>query len=127
MFAVLVILSLNMIFIVVTSIYAFAIRKHSDTSFTSAVLYEGRCTVPKGWVSGLHLIINILSTGLLSASNYCMQHLNAPSRQDVDRAHENRTWLSIGVQNFRNLLVVGRKQATLWGLLLITSLPIHLL
>lgn len=37
--------------------------------------------------SGLHLAINILSTILLSGSNYCMQCLSAPTRTDVDIAH----------------------------------------
>lgn len=38
----------------------------------------------------MHIIINILSTALLAASNYVMQCLSAPTRPDVNEAHTQR-------------------------------------
>ena len=34
-----------------------------------------------------HILINILSTALLTSSNFCMQILGSPTRQEVDVAH----------------------------------------
>lgn len=127
MFAVLLVLSLHTVSTIIASIYAFISLKNSETTFSSAILYEGSCSVTKGWETGSHLIINILSTGLLAASNYCMQYLNAPTREDVDQAHKNDRWLSIGVTSSRNVLFMGTVRKVLWSLLLISSLPIHLM
>ncbi|KAK2765090.1 hypothetical protein FQN54_008789 [Arachnomyces sp. PD_36] len=44
---------------------------------------------------GLHLVINVLSTVILAATNYCMQCLGAPARADIDKAHAQRRWLEI--------------------------------
>lgn len=101
--------------------------KYSGSPATSGSLYEGSCSRSRGWVTGLHVLINILSTLLLGASNYCMQCLSAPSRADVDRAHAKRIWLDIGTPSLKNLRFVNRRRKTLWFILLATSTPIHLL
>lgn len=93
----------------------------------SIPLYEGKCTVATRWSTGLHVIINILSTLLLAASNYVMQCLNAPSRADLDRAHAKRRWLYIGTWSFKNFGAMDWKRKTLWALLFLSSTPIHLL
>ncbi|PYI03206.1 hypothetical protein BO78DRAFT_410014 [Aspergillus sclerotiicarbonarius CBS 121057] len=94
---------------------------------TAATIYEGSCSRAKAWTTGLHLLINVLSTIVLGASSYCMQCLTAPSRTEVDRAHEERVWLHIGVASPRNLAWAGRFRVVLWLLLAATSLPIHLI
>ena len=43
------------------------------TMYYNRNLYEGRCSVAKSINTGAHLLINILSTLLLSGGNYCMQ------------------------------------------------------
>jgi hypothetical protein len=91
------------------------------------VLNEGDCGHIKSLNSGLHVLINVLSTILLSGSNYCMQCLSAPTRAEVDRAHTARRWLDIGIPSFRNLRYIKRRRLVLWLLLGISSLPIHLL
>jgi hypothetical protein len=91
------------------------------------LLKEGDCGRIKNINSGLHILINILSTILLSGSNYCMQCLSAPTRKEVDRAHATRRWLDIGVPSFRNLRHISRWRLALWLLLGISSLPLHLL
>ncbi|PWY70808.1 hypothetical protein BO94DRAFT_502156 [Aspergillus sclerotioniger CBS 115572] len=94
---------------------------------TAATIYEGSCSRTKAWTTGLHLLINVLSTVVLGASSYCMQCLTAPARNDVDRAHGERVWLHIGVASLRNLAWAERSRLALWMALAITSLPIHLI
>lgn len=100
---------------------------HNNTFSTTEIIYEGSCTLTKRWDTALHFIINVLSTVILSASNYCMQSLVAPTRKDIDKVHAEREWLDIGVPSTRNLDVVGTGQLVLWRLLLITATPFHLL
>lgn len=91
------------------------------------VLYDGNCQRAKKLNIGIHLLINILSTILLSASNYCMQCMSAPTRKEVDRAHSRGQWLDIGVQSLRNLNRIARKRLLLYLVLGFSSLPLHLL
>ena len=56
-------------------------------------LFAGNCTKVRELNVGVHLLINVLSTILLSASNYCMQCLSAPTRIEVNKAHAKRQWL----------------------------------
>lgn len=76
-------------------------------------------------VIGLHLLINILSTTILSSSNYCAQFLGALRREDVDRAHFRGSWLDIGIPSVRNIRALGFKRKLLWGILFITTIPVH--
>ena len=93
----------------------------------SFVLYNGSCSTVQSINTGLHLCINVLSMILLSGSNYAMQCLSAPTRTDVDAAHKEIKWLDIGIPSARNLHLADRKKKFLWSLLLISSLPLHLL
>ncbi|KAJ4311882.1 hypothetical protein N0V94_007729 [Neodidymelliopsis sp. IMI 364377] len=94
---------------------------------TEGVLSEGDCERIKTLNSGVHIVINVLSTILLSGSNYCMQCLSAPTRGEVDKAHAARKWLDIGVPSFRNLKHISRRRLILWLLLGSSSIPLHLL
>lgn len=75
----------------------------------------------------LHLLINILSTIVLASSNFFMQVLNAPSRQEVDSAHARGIWLDIGVPSWRNAFYLTKFKLAAWISLLLTSIPIHML
>jgi hypothetical protein len=90
-------------------------------------LMEGDCQRVEFWNNGLHVVINILSTILLSGSNYCMQCLSAPTREEVDKAHANKRWLDIGIPSIRNVRHLGKQRIALWVVLALTSLPLHLL
>ncbi|KAF1928320.1 uncharacterized protein M421DRAFT_63465 [Didymella exigua CBS 183.55] len=90
-------------------------------------LSEGDCGRIKNLDRGLHIFINVLSTILLSGSNYCMQCLSAPTRTDVDRAHASQTWLDIGIPSIRNLKHISRPRLWLWLGLGLSSVPLHLL
>ncbi|KAB8226516.1 hypothetical protein BDV33DRAFT_186594 [Aspergillus novoparasiticus] len=93
----------------------------------SLVLYQGSCSRTEGWKTGLHLLINILSTGLLAASNYVMQCLCAPSRAATDLVHATHGWLDIGTMSLRNFARMDNRRKILWVTLLMSSLPIHML
>lgn len=56
-----------------------------------------------------------------------MQVLNAPSRAELDSAHERGSWLDIGVPSPRNVFGVSFFKTTMWLLFFLSSIPIHLL
>lgn len=121
-----VMLLLNLIFIAVAA--GLSNRNPENGGFSSIqVMYQGSCALSKRWNIALHLIINVLSTGILGASNYCMQSLVAPSREEVDKYHAQGRWLDIGSSSVRNLFVIGRPRLSLWLVLLVTGTPFHLL
>ena len=45
----------------------------------------------------------------------------------MDKAHENNTWLDIGIQSFRNLMKIRKVRVVLWVLLAVSSIPLHLM
>jgi hypothetical protein len=90
-------------------------------------LYEGNCDIVNSWSLWLHILINVLSSALLGASNYTMQILSAPTRRECDRAHANNDWVDIGIISLRNLTRIGWKRSAAWILLALSSVPIHLL
>ncbi|KAK8085736.1 hypothetical protein PG997_007007 [Apiospora hydei] len=67
------------------TIFAFT---HFGSQNGVGLLYAGDCETVKQLDRWLHLLINVLSTGLLSASNYCMQLQAAPTREELDEAHK---------------------------------------
>ena len=90
-------------------------------------LYEGSCDKSRTIGLWLHLAINVLSTVLLSGSNYTQQCLAAPTRSEIDAAHARRRWMDIGVPSVRNLLRIKAERTFLWIAIGITSIPLHLL
>lgn len=90
-------------------------------------IQDGDCSKTTQLSLWLHLAINILSTLLLGASNYCMQCLSSPSRPEIDRAHSRHIWLDIGVPSVRNLRRVSWNKIILWWLFAISTIPLHLL
>lgn len=85
------------------------------------------CARVKDWNKWLHFGINVSSTLMLGASNYCAQLLLAPTRKQVDDAHKKKTWLDIGIQSFRNLRKAPVQQRVLWISLMLSSGLLHLL
>ena len=88
---------------------------------------EGSCDKVNNWNFGLHIAINILSSAMLSASNYTMQCVTAPTRSECDRAHKLGRWLDVGILSIRNIMLIGWQRKMLWALLALSSTPIHLL
>ena len=90
-------------------------------------IYEGSCPRIRTSSRWLHLGINLLSTLLLGASNYCMQCLSSPTRKEVDDAHADNRSLEIGLLSLKNLGRISRKRVLLWTLIGLSSFPLHLL
>jgi len=90
-------------------------------------VYEGSCHMVSAWSFWLHILINGLSSVLLSASNYTMQCVTAPTRTECDRAHARGDWLDIGIPSVRNLFKIRWQRKVMWALLALSSTPIHLL
>jgi hypothetical protein len=103
--------------------------RNPDYEIEDAVgtLFQGACKTARGWNVVIHLVVNALSTLLLVASNYCMQVLSSPNREELVRAHSRRYWLHIGVPSLRNLGRIGRDRSMIWFLLFLSSVPLHLL
>ncbi|KAL4945746.1 hypothetical protein BDV06DRAFT_229945 [Aspergillus oleicola] len=114
------VLILNLIMVLWASLH------NTEPGRSKSVLYEGHCARVKEISSGVHFLINALSTFLLSASNFAMQCLSAPTRNDVDRAHSRKTWLDIGVPSIRNLWRIPESRLFMWLCLVLTSVPLHL-
>ncbi|KIK55860.1 hypothetical protein GYMLUDRAFT_248272 [Collybiopsis luxurians FD-317 M1] len=93
---------------------------------SSGSVFQGHCDTVGHVSIGIHLVINVLSTLLLGASNYVMQSLCAPTRNEVDKTHARGSWLDIGVQSLRNLKRQSRSKWTLWLALCFSSIPLHL-
>lgn len=91
-------------------------------------LFYGNCSKVKNLGTWLHLVINILGTALLSASNYTQQCLVAPTRGEIDKVHRRGEWLDIGVPSVRNLKLgmIAKRRIVLWVLLGLSSVPFHL-
>lgn len=102
------------------------LRVHGINS-TTGILYYGNCAKARRFNVLIHLLVNVLGTLLLDASSYCMQVLSAPNRNELARAHTQRYWLHIGVPSWRNLKWIGKDRVLLWALLLLSSVPLHLL
>jgi hypothetical protein len=117
----------SFVFVLNISITA-GVSSLKDSSFGGRkVLHTGSCQTTRQLNIAAHLLINILSTALLSASNFGMQCLSAPTRKEVDAAHAVRKWLDIGVLSIRNIGKISLKRSMLWALLGASSLPLHLL
>ncbi|CAG8949257.1 hypothetical protein HYFRA_00004882 [Hymenoscyphus fraxineus] len=91
------------------------------------ILSRGDCEEAKSMSTFLHILINLLSTALLGASNYTMQCLHAPTRAQVDEAHAQRKWVDIGIPSWRNRHRVSKKDVIMWWILAWSSAPLHLL
>jgi len=115
------------VLIINLSVTVWAISTSSAGDWDRRRLYEGSCSKTKIINIVGHVLINAFSTILLSASNYCMQCVSAPNRDEVDRAHQKRRWLDIGTPSARNLGSIRPARAVLWFFLGASSLPLHLL
>lgn len=90
-------------------------------------IYSGSCGESKKRSTLCHLAINVLSTILLAAGNVGMQCLIAPTRRDIDRAHSEGAWMHVGVLSMRNILHIPRQRKFVCYILVLSSIPLHLL
>jgi hypothetical protein len=90
-------------------------------------IFHGNCKTASTISLVLHAAINVLSTLLLGASNLCMQLAAAPTRNELDRAHEKSRFLDIGIPSYRNLKFIAPQRRVLWWVLAVSSTPLHFL
>lgn len=109
------------------TLLSMAFSKHRRAGDGIGILNTGRSSEIAHLTTAYHVLINALSTGLLTSSNFCMQLLCAPTRHDIDKAHASGQWLEVGVLSFHNLHYISRRRSALWLVLAFTSVPLHLL
>lgn len=119
--------STTLIINVGVTIWAATLTDHDKDGGGRRVLYEGSCDTSRKLNIALHVLINVMSSGLLGASNYGIQCLSAPTREQVDDAHAAGKYLDIGVLSVRNLRRQRGLARLLWFTLMLSSVPIHLL
>jgi len=90
-----------------------------------ATAFTGDCETASRFTTAFHLVINILSSLLLGASNYTMQRLVSPTRSEIDKAHARKKWLDIGMPSVRNLPSIAKSRVAFWVLLGLSSMPLH--
>lgn len=117
---VLIVMILNIAFL------AWALRE-ARIENGQGILLEADCDKTNKLETYAHLVINVLGTLLLGGSNYTMQVLLAPTREEVDAAHKKRRFLQIGTHHPGNLNHISTSRCFLWFCLAISSVPLHLL
>lgn len=118
----------SIVFLVLTLSHVVLLARSGDPTGYH-VIHSGSCAGDSvGRLNTvLHLLINILSSLVLASTNFFMQVLNAPSREELDSAHGQGSWLDIGVPSPRNVFRVSLFKTTMWILFFLSSIPIHLL
>lgn len=109
------------------SVATWAWVRFGTTSDDVVELYQEDCAIVKRSDVLAHIVINVLGTLLLGASNLTLQLLVTPTRDEVDEAHAKGTWFDIEIPSLRNLWGISRFRAMLWCILAVTSIPIHFL
>ena len=109
-----------------TSFTSWAWLKHSPMRGVGT-FYVGDCTFTSRLNSGLHVLLNGLSTLFLGTGNYCMQVIVAPSKAELKAAHLDRKHYDIGIQSLHNLRRIARDRCVVWALLGVVSSILHLM
>lgn len=109
------------------TVWASRLTDNDEDGAGRRVLYEGSCDTSKKLNVGLHVLINVLSSCLLAASNYGIQCLSAPTRRQVNEAHAEGEYVDIGILSVRNLRRQRALPRVLWYILVLSSVPLHLL
>ena len=115
----------GLVFVLNLTLTVWASSKYGLEAGVGTIHY-GSCDKTRSLSLWLHILINLLSTLLLGASNYTMQCLTSPTRDEIDRAHSCHDWLDVGVPSLRNLRRISRDRALLWWLLALSGIPLHL-
>lgn len=106
--------------------FAISVSKRESSGISSTKLFDGSCERASRMNTMLHLILNIVSTGILASSNFFMQIVTSPSRKEIDQAHGFLRSLKIGLQSPTNIPHLSRMKQLSWMVLLLSSIPIHL-
>lgn len=89
-------------------------------------VYQGDCGRSRVIDIMLHLIINIVSSLVLASSNFFVQILSSPTRDEVDKAHASKRALQIGNTSIMTFFRLSMFKKVFLVLFLLSSLPFHL-
>ncbi|KAH6973975.1 hypothetical protein EDB80DRAFT_831233, partial [Ilyonectria destructans] len=92
----------------------------------TTVYFTGHCPTASRTNIILHIALNAIATLVLASSNFFMQVLCSPTRENIDKAHSRAHCLEIGVQSVKNLRFISVSKLVLWLLLGASSVPLHL-
>lgn len=123
------VMNIIMAFVCVTIlliILSISVSQPGSSLSRPTVIFKGDCTSSGRLNLVLNLLVNILSGVVLASSNFFMQVLSSPSREEIDIAHSWLRSLDIGVPSVKNLYYVARFKSFSWLMFLISSVPIHL-
>jgi hypothetical protein len=112
--------------VLVTHICAAALLPKGD--FGLGILAESKdCASFKRKHTAWSLFLNTLATLVFVASNYGLQCLSSPTREDLDAAHAEGHAMEVGLPSVKNLLRIGWTRRVIWLLLATSGLPMHAL
>jgi hypothetical protein len=79
--------------------------------------------------AGWSMAVNTMAALIGTFSSATLQALSAPTRRQLDECHKDRSYMEIGVQSFHNIWkpYLGWPKRTLWILLMLMTLPFHIL
>ncbi|KAI3335199.1 hypothetical protein F4824DRAFT_489689 [Ustulina deusta] len=120
------ILSILSVVVTVGLLVALVVFSKLSDFGSSHVVFEGSCDSVSSMSIGIQFAINVISTTILASSNFFMQVIAAPTRRDVDKAHGKRKSMEIGVLSLSNLSSIPGLKVTLFLILGLSSVPIHL-
>ncbi|KAK5659147.1 hypothetical protein OQA88_1237 [Cercophora sp. LCS_1] len=98
----------------------------SDPLNSRSTIFRGHCPTASRYNLLIHLAINAIASGVLASSNFFMQVLVAPTRNEINKAHAKGRWLEVGVQSWRNVFHLPRSNLAIWFLFALSSVPLHL-
>ncbi|KAH6657589.1 hypothetical protein BKA67DRAFT_192664 [Truncatella angustata] len=104
-----------------------SITRSNSSINTATIIYEAECSYISRLNLSLHLLINLVSSGVLASSNFYMQVLSSPSRKEIDHTHEYLKSLDIGIPSVKNIRFISPFKQICWAILLLSSFPLHLI
>ncbi|CAD6447443.1 86264bf5-c589-40d8-a074-f67d65727c7b [Sclerotinia trifoliorum] len=110
--------------LVVYIVFVIWASQRSGNGTNIGSIYDGSCSMVNATNFGLHILINVMGMVVSMASACALYFLSSPTRNEIDEAHAKGNSLDIGVLSLGNLKSLKKK--ILFGLLLISSIPIHL-
>lgn len=95
----------------------------------SGLIYAGHCQRVRSMEVWLLLPLNIAATVIVGTSNYVMQIMSAPTREQIDTAHSFAKPIAVAGIKFNDMRNNhgGNLRRAIWWLLGLSSIPIHLL
>jgi hypothetical protein len=112
--------------VILLSCFLISITRGGSSIDGNTIIFTGDCTKASALNMGLHLLLNLISSLVFASSNYFMQVLSAPSREEVNKAHQQLRSLDIGISSMKNLRFISRFKLLAWLLFLLSSVPIHM-